>query len=80
MSRGRPVGCDRRTHCHSSHPPRCPTATFPSTDRHLHPAETAVKGSSDPACIHLLPDISILESYPTPEFGFDMDFRMGPRG
>ena len=64
----------------SIRPPSCPTATFPQTDRHVRLPQTAIKGSSEPACTYPLPDISILESYPTREFGFDMRFRDCPYG
>jgi hypothetical protein len=33
-----------------------------------------------PSCTHALPDISILESYPTPELGFDIDSQHEPNG
>jgi hypothetical protein len=36
---------------------------------------TPTKAGSHPACTHALPDISILESYPTPELGFDISCR-----
>jgi hypothetical protein len=35
------------------------------------PCKTALKDSSQSAHTHPLPDISILESRPTPEYGFD---------
>jgi len=63
-----------------SHPPSCPTETFPQTNRHVRLAQTAVKHGSRPARTHPLPDISILESYPTPEFGFDIGPYLDPDG
>jgi hypothetical protein len=36
------------------------------------PFKTALKDSSQSAHTHALPDISILESCPTPESGFDI--------
>jgi len=56
----------------SSHSPSCPTETFPRMDRELSDIATPQKLARQPSCTHPLPDISILESYPTHEFGFDI--------
>jgi hypothetical protein len=63
----------------SSHSPSCPTETFPRMDRELSDIATPQKLARQPSCTHPLPDISILESYPTHEFGFDMGCRMYER-
>ena len=44
------------------------------------PRRNHLKRGSQPARIHPLPDISILESQPTPEFGFDIGVALAPDG
>jgi hypothetical protein len=44
------------------------------------PFKTALKDSSQSAHTHALPDISILESRPTPESGFDIGSEHAPHG
>ena len=49
-------------------------------DRELSDIATPQKLARQPSCTHPLPDISILESYPTHEFGFDMGTQHEPDG
>ena len=58
----------------------CPTPTFPQTHQRVRPAQAALKRCSQPASTYPLPDISILESYPTRGFGFDRALSLSPAG